>query len=52
MDQLDEQVINNIQKLSLQHTNKLCDEKISVMFYNATILYFESFVQDELKQYG
>ena len=41
------QVIDNIQKLSLQHTNKICDEKISVMFYDATTLYFESFIQDE-----
>ena len=52
MDQLDDNVINNIQKLSLQYTNKICDEKISVMFYDATTLYFESFIQDELKQYG
>ena len=52
MDQLDDQTIEHIQKLSLQHTNKLCNEKISVMFYDATTLYFESFVQDELKQYG
>ena len=52
MDELNDQAIDNIQKLSLQHTNKICDEKISVMFYDATTLYFESFIQDELKQYG
>ena len=52
MDRLNDQVIDDIQTLSLQHTNKLCNEKISVMFYDATTLYFESFIQDELKQYG
>ena len=29
MDQLNDKVIDDIQKLSLQHTNKLCNEKIS-----------------------
>lgn len=52
MDRLNDEVIDNIQKLSLQHTKKICNEKISVMFYDATTLYFESFIQDELKQYG
>ena len=52
MDKLDEKVIQKIQKTAYQATKTLLRDKINVLFYDCTTLYFESFSSDELKQNG
>ena len=37
---------------ALSETLKLTGEKLRVLFYDATTLYFESFIEDELRQNG
>lgn len=52
MDQLDDQVINKMQKLVCEHTQTLLGQPVSILFFDCTTLYFESFEPDELKQNG
>lgn len=52
MDMLDEETIDKIQKLSYQSAKGILKEKIDVLFYDCTTLYFESFTEDGLKQNG
>jgi transposase len=52
MDKIDEGFCERIQQRALSQTLKLTGEKLRVLFYDATTLYFESFTEDELKQNG
>jgi transposase len=52
MDKIDDAFCDRIQKQALSMTLKLTGEKLRVLFYDATTLYFESFTEDELKQNG
>jgi transposase len=52
MDKIDEGFCERIQQRALSSTLKLTGEKLRVLFYDATTLYFESFIEDELKQNG
>lgn len=52
MDKLDAKTIDRIQDLSFGATKALLGEKIDVLFYDCTTLYFESFSEDDLKQNG
>lgn len=52
MDKMDERFFERIQQRALSETLKLTGEKLRVLFYDATTLYFESFIEDELKQNG
>ena len=52
MDYIDDKVIQNIQGKSLAAAQRIFPEKIDVLFYDATTLYFESFTEDELKSKG
>lgn len=52
MDKIDDSVINRIQALAYSAAQDLFKEKIDVLFYDCTTLYFESFTEDELKQNG
>lgn len=52
MDKIDEGFCQRIQQRALTETLKLTGEKLRVLFYDATTLYFESFIEDELKQNG
>ena len=52
MDKLTDESIENIQKLSYSSALDLFSEKIDVIFYDCTTLYFESFTEDELKENG
>jgi transposase len=52
MDKLDESTIDRAQDISYYATKQLLGGKINVIFYDATTLYFESFIEDELKQNG
>ena len=52
MDAIDDNVIERIQQASYVAATGLLKESVKVVFYDCTTLYFESFTEDELKQYG
>ncbi len=52
MDKIDDKVVEKIEQCALLSSQKLFKEKIDVLFYDATTLYFESFTEDELKSKG
>ena len=52
MDSLDDKFIEKMQKITADNTLGLLREKIDVMFYDVTTIYFESFTEDELKKNG
>lgn len=52
MDKLDDKVVERIQEMSYSAIKTLLNEKINIIFYDCTTLYFESFNEDELKQNG
>ncbi len=52
MDKIDDHSINKIQSYATCAAQTLFPEKIDVLFYDATTLYFESFTEDELRSKG
>jgi len=52
MDKLDDKAIEKINKIAFTQTNKLLHEKIDVIFFDATTIYFESFSEDEFRKNG
>jgi transposase len=52
MDFLDDEAIKRVKLHSYQYTKSLLDEKVDIIFYDCTTLYFESFIEDDLKQNG
>jgi len=52
MDHLDEAAIEQVQKLAHCATQQVLGEKLDVLFYDCTTLYFESFEADSLRQQG
>jgi len=52
MDLIDEDVISKANKLAYRSAKKLLGDEISILFYDCTTLYFESFSEDELKRNG
>ena len=52
MDKIDDIFCDRIQKYALAATLQLTGEKLRVLFFDATTLYFESFIEDDLKQNG
>lgn len=52
MDFVDEEAIDRAKQMSYEYSKSLLGEKINVVFYDCTTLYFESFIEDELKQNG
>ena len=52
MDKLDDEAIDKLKKITYQNTLNLFGGKIDVIFYDATTIYFESFISDELKNCG
>jgi transposase len=52
MDRVDEKLIEKAQKMAYESAKSLLNDKISVIFYDCTTLYFESFSEDELKKNG
>lgn len=52
MDMIDDQKEQYIKTLSYKSALGMLKEKINVIFYDTTTLYFESFTEDELKQNG
>ncbi|MEJ7769369.1 MAG: IS1634 family transposase [Chitinophagaceae bacterium] len=52
MDLVDDNAIDKMKQAAYLYTMGLLGEKINIIFYDCTTLYFESFTQDELKQNG
>lgn len=52
MDKLDDKQIIKLNKIVLNKTKSLFKDKIDVIYFDATTLYFESFNEDEFKQNG
>lgn len=52
MDHMDEKVVERIQAKTYLAAKEILNEKIDILFYDCTTLYFESFTEDELKQNG
>lgn len=52
MDKIDDVAISKIKGLASRAATGLLKQKITVLFYDCTTLYFESFTQDDLKQNG
>ena len=52
LDYVDEQSIELIQKKAWDAAKELFAQKIDVIFYDCTTLYFESFIEDELREKG
>lgn len=52
MDLLDQPAIDKTKQLTYQYTKSLLEEKVNIIFYDCTTLYFESFIEDDLKQNG
>ena len=52
LDKLQKEQIEQIQKISLAHTLKILDDKLSVVFYDVTTLYFEAADEDDLRKTG
>ena len=46
MDEIDDKGIKKLNKLVLNKTKALLDNKIDVIYFDATTLYFESFSED------
>jgi transposase len=52
MDTLTESRIKRLQDISWHHSRDLLTEEINLLFYDCTTLYFESFMEDELRSFG
>ena len=52
MDKLNDKTIGKLKDITYQNTASLFKNKISVIFFDATTIYFESFEPDELKACG
>ena len=52
MDYLDDKRIEKLKGICTEQVRQLHQEPLDVMFFDCTTLYFESFVEDELKQSG
>jgi transposase len=52
MDKIDDEVISKLNKLSFKETSKLFNNKLDVVFYDCTTIYFECFEEDDLRKNG
>lgn len=52
LDKLEDEYKEKIQQISFNHTLKLFDDKLSVVFYDVTTVYFEASDEDELRKTG
>ena len=52
LDKLYNKQKETVQKISYDHTLKILDEKIKVVFYDVTTMYFEIEAEDELRKTG
>jgi transposase len=52
LDKIDDAVIDNIQARNMSIVKTLFKDKIDILFYDCTTLYFESFDDDDLRKKG
>lgn len=52
MDKLDDNAIERLNKISYENTRQLYNQKINVIFFDCTTLYFEAFDEDSLRKLG
>ncbi len=52
MDKINDKSIEKLNQLAYNKTKDLFNEKIDVIYFDATTLYFESFTEDEFKRNG
>jgi transposase len=52
MDLLDDEAVENLNDLAYKNTLQLFGNKIDVIFFDVTTIYFESFTSDDLKDLG
>ena len=52
LDKLNKTQREQIQKISYDHTVKVLNHKMSLVFYDVTTLYFETKQEDELRKTG
>lgn len=52
LDKLHSEQIAKIKEISLRHTLQVLDNKLSVVFYDVTTLYFEAANEDDLRKTG
>lgn len=52
MDKIDDRAIEKLNEISYRNTLTLFQEKIDIIFFDATTIYFESFMDDELRKTG
>ncbi len=52
LDKLNNSLKDQVEQISYQHTLKLLNNKISVVFYDMTTLYFEASDEDDLRKTG
>lgn len=52
MNKLDDKAIERLNKISYGNTKRLYNQKINVVFFDCTTLYFEAFEEDELRKLG
>jgi len=52
MDKIDDESIEKLNKITFNNTSSLFKEKINVMFFDCTTIYFESFKEDDFKKNG
>lgn len=52
MDKLNKQLKDQVERISYNHTLELLKNKISVVFYDMTTLYFEASDEDDLRKTG
>jgi transposase len=52
MDTLTENRIKRLQDIAWHHSRELLTDEIKLLFYDCTTLYFESFMEDELRSFG
>lgn len=52
LDKLNNSLKNQVEQISFKHTKKLLNNKLSVVFYDMTTLYFEASDEDDLRKTG
>jgi len=52
MDKLNDSAVEKVNDIAYNNTLKLFNNKIDIIFYDCTTIYFESFTEDEFKENG
>jgi len=52
LDKLNKELKDQVQQIAYQHTLRLLNNKISIVFYDMTTLYFEASDEDDLRKTG